>query len=89
MSLMQIKFLYLQIHSPANKSWVLQSLPDYPGPRSVPWRVNTDVLRLAVDVFLKESDPRMLAALSLPLHPDNIPPPQLVESIKVAGITCF
>ena len=51
--------------------------------------MNTDVLRLAVDVFLKESDPRMLAALSLPLHPDNIPPPQLDESIKVAGITCF
>jgi hypothetical protein len=47
--------------------------------------VNRDVLRLAVKVFVDQTDRDMLAALSLPLHPDNIPPPQLEESIKVTS----
>jgi hypothetical protein len=46
--------------------------------------VNGDVLRLAVEVFLSQADKRdMLADLSLPLHPDNIPPPVLNQNIQV------
>jgi hypothetical protein len=51
--------------------------------RSVPWRVNPAVLSLAVEVFLNQADTEMLAALSLPRHPDNIPQPVLHERIKV------
>jgi hypothetical protein len=41
------------------------------------------VLSLAVEVFLNQADTEMLAALSLPRHPDNIPQPVLHERIKV------
>jgi hypothetical protein len=44
------------------------------------------VLSLAVEVFLNQADTEMLAALSLPRHPDNIPQPVLHERIKVRGI---
>jgi hypothetical protein len=49
--------------------------------------VNPAVLSLAVEVFLNQADTEMLAALSLPRHPDNIPQPVLHERIKVRG-TC-
>jgi hypothetical protein len=51
--------------------------------------VNPAVLSLAVEVFLNQADTEMLAALSLPRHPDNIPQPVLHERIKVRGIRAF
>jgi hypothetical protein len=48
--------------------------------------VNPCVLSLAVEVFLNQADTEMLAALSLPRHPDNIPQPVLHERIKVRRI---
>lgn len=49
---------------------------------SVPWRVNHDVLRLAVELFLNQTDIEMRGVLGLPRHPDYILPPALDEEIK-------